>query len=288
MPLSSDLRLMLNLLLGRANLRLDTLTAERSEHNRLAALAAQGYFERPAFPVPPAVAQADSDWVLERVARYRERFASFGRTSTNPVGYSFNNDYFSSPDAEVLYTLLRELRPQVVLEVGSGNSTRVARQAILDGKLATQLIAIDPAPRLAVAHLVDRHLAERIEQSDPAQLAALLAPGDVLFIDSSHALTPGGDVAFLLLELVPRLAPGVFIHLHDIFLPYNYPRELVAGYGAGWSEQYLVQAMLSAGDSFEVLWAGYYAQRTKADFAAHFPQLGARRAASLWLRKRQN
>jgi hypothetical protein len=172
------------------------------------------------------------------------------------------------------------------LEIGSGNSTRVMRQAIRDAGLHTRLVAVDPCPRVEIADFVDEQIAQPVERLPLERLAALLEPGALLFIDSSHEVKAGGDVPFLLLRLLPLLPPGVIVHIHDVFLPYEYPRRWVVEERYAWAEQYLVQAMLAYGERFEVLWAGQYAQRSTPDFAAHFPHATALSAQSLWLRTR--
>jgi hypothetical protein len=109
----------------------------------------------------------------------------------------------------------------------------------------------------------------------------------VLFIDSSHEIRPGNDVIRLFLNVVPRLHNGVVIHIHDIFLPFEYPQEWIVGntLNVNWAEQYLVQALLQGSDHFEVLWPGHFLQRTLPKFSEHFQRETQGIATSLWLRK---
>jgi hypothetical protein len=127
----------------------------------------------------------------------------------------------------------------------------------------------------------------RLEDVPPSELQDLLQPDDILFIDSSHEIRSGNDVVTLFLNVLPRLHSGVVIHVHDIFLPFEYPREWVIQntLNVNWSEQYLVQAMLQGSDQFEVLWPGHFLQRTLPDFASHFGSKPVGIAMSLWLRK---
>jgi len=115
----------------------------------------------------------------------------------------------------------------------------------------------------------------------------VLEAGDILFIDSSHEVRPGNDVVRLFLNIVPRLRSGVVIHVHDIFLPFEYPREWIIEntLNVKWAEQYLLQAMLQASNEFEVLWPGYFLQRTLPGFSNYFHDGAGRFAASFWLRK---
>ncbi|NBV22702.1 MAG: class I SAM-dependent methyltransferase [Proteobacteria bacterium] len=284
-PISTQLKSLLNTGLRPANLKVGTLVAERRETARLDALAAAGYFERPAFPLPACFSAAESHLVFDNLAQHRARFDSFAEQQANEAGYSFANDYFTSPDTEVLYTLVRLLRPGTVLEIGSGNSTRITRQAIRDGGLATKLISIDPYPRHEVAAICDESFREPVESSGARERLLALRAGDILFIDSSHELKVGNDVAYLFCDILPRLPAGVVVHIHDVVLPFDYPAEWIRQNCWAWAEQYLVQTMLAFGDSFAAIWPGYYLQRTRKDFAAHFPHLNGREAYSLWLRK---
>ncbi|MEP6937511.1 MAG: class I SAM-dependent methyltransferase [Chthoniobacterales bacterium] len=284
MAFSTTVKDALNRALSGTNLQLETLTASRREEARIERLKAGGQFDRAVFPVPEAFAKASVSEILSALPQYHARFDTFRNPSANDVGYCFANDYFRAPDAEVFYTLIRTLRPERIIEIGSGNSTRIARQAIRDGELKTHLISIDPQPRSEIDSLADECVRQPVEQTDPALFDTLHA-GDFLFIDSSHEVRIGNDGAFLYGIVMPRVAAGVIVHIHDIFLPYDYPAELFELGALEWNEQYLVQAMVALGGGFEVLWPGYFIQRTRADFASLFPHNGGERAQSLWLRK---
>ena len=284
MGINTRVKLYINQFLKVVNLRLETLTADRMEQRRLRALAQSGYFERPIFPLPPKFERIDYDHILIELQGHRRCIDDLEDPLRNDVGYTFNNEWFSSPDAEILYTLVRGLRPRTICEVGCGYSTKIMRQAINDGQLGTQLISIDPHPRIEIRELVDKFHPQPVETL-PMELLEQLGDGDILFIDSSHEIKTGNDVVFLYLHVIPKLRPGVIIHIHDIFLPFEYPREWIMEEGWRWNEQYLVQALLMFSDVYEVLWAGYYLQRTLKEFASNFPHLNGRTAKSLWLRK---
>jgi Methyltransferase domain len=159
------------------------------------------------------------------------------------------------------------------------------RAAIDDRRLDTRLISIDPLPRRSVAAAAHRVIAEPVEQIGACAVFDSLGPDDVLFIDSSHEIRTGNDVVALLLNILPSLRSGVVVHLHDIFLPYDYPREWIVEHRWQWQEQYLVQAMLQGSDQFAVLWPGHYLQRILAGFSDHFVCSRPGTATSLWLRK---
>lgn len=276
----------LNQLLRTVNLRIETLTKENLEAARLDGLVRAGYFGRPVFPITRPFEVKGDRSVVDALGRYRNRFDDFEDPLRNGVGYTFNNDFFSSPDAEILYTFVREFRPATVVEVGSGHSTKVIRQAIIDGGLGTRLVSVDPQPRAEIRTLADRVYYQPVETPEIKEVLCSLGKGDILFIDSSHEIKTGNDVVFLYLVVLPDLPSGVVIHIHDVFLPYEYPKEWIVEKRRGWNEQYLVQALLMFTDAFEVLWAGHFLQRTRMDFRQYFPHMNGRQAQSLWLRKK--
>lgn len=167
----------------------------------------------------------------------------------------WNQAWFPRLDAAAAYTMMRRLRPDLVVEVGAGHSTRFLARAAADGGLATRIVAIDPAPRADLAGLAAVTLRrEVVQKTDPGVFAAL-CPGDVLSIDSSHILMPGTDVDLLLNDVLPRLAAGVLVHIHDIFLPDAYP---AAWAWRGYNEQQAL-APLIAGGGYAVEWSSRYA-----------------------------
>ena len=176
--------------------------------------------------------------------------------------YHYANGYFESCDAEVAYCMVRHWKPRRIVEIGSGYSTRMLAAALranieVDGVFG-DLITVDPHPeRLPQNGLGDlvTIVPEPIQDVD-ARLFLSLGPDDILFIDSSHVVAVGSDVTRQYLEILPALHPGVLVHVHDIFLPSDYPRQAVLKNFWFWSEQYLLQAFLSFNREFEVLWSG--------------------------------
>ncbi|MGH2853451.1 MAG: class I SAM-dependent methyltransferase [Solirubrobacteraceae bacterium] len=218
-----------------------------------------------------------------------------GSSSTSEPGrFWLRNNSYESVDAETLYAILRQLKPARVHELGSGASTHVIHLAALanarDGKPLEHTV-FDPFPYQAspmgpVPSITAHPL--RAEDLDPARFAALRA-GDVLFVDTTHTVRTGGDVTHIFLEIFPRLAPGVTIHVHDIFLPYEYPRDWVVDQRRAWAEQYLLQAFLACNRDFEVVMPTYALARAAPDalkrvvpsFDPHTVRPGA-----FWIRRR--
>jgi len=197
----------------------------------------------------------------------------------------FTQDWFPRLDAASAYALVRTTRPRRIVEIGSGHSTRFMAQAVLDGALPTEVICIDPQPRASLAGLNVRHVAAVVQQADPA-IFTDLAAGDVLFIDSSHIAMPGTDVDRLVLDVLPRLAAGVLIHIHDVFLPDGYPDEWS---WRGYNEQLLAGALL-LGRGYELVFASHYVARHRPDLIgqgiiARLPLAAGAHETSLWLRK---
>jgi len=267
------------------NMRLDSRTAERAEASRLARRAAAGHFDRPIFPLLRQFRDCDPTAILDEVHKHEERFAKFDAVPAGQ-GFRLDNSYFQSPDAEVLYAMVRLYRPRQIVEVGSGHSTLLMRQAISDGGLATRLTSIDPSPRREVADHADRWIRSCLEDVDDATAWRGLAANDILFVDSSHEVKAGNDVVRLFLTILPALPPGVLVHIHDIFLPYEYPRQWIVENRWTWSEQYLLQALLQDNEQYEVLWCGHYLEKTYPGLLTHFRHWKGSGAGSVWMRKR--
>jgi hypothetical protein len=255
----------------------------RAERERLAAFEASGGLDRPAYALSPGMVDFDPAAMLALFRRHSDDLDRLRDPGRNDTGYAPGNGYFDTPDAEALYLIIRRFAPTRVIEVGCGNSTRVTRQAVTDGGLATTLTAIDPWPRADIADVVDRFEQARLESVDPGLFAELVS-GDILFIDSSHQVRVSNDVAHLFCRILPALASGVVIHVHDVFLPYEYPKRFFYDC-PGWGEQYLLHGVLQGG-GYEMLWPGHYLQRARPDAVAALPFLGQGRAQSLWVRKR--
>lgn len=172
--------------------------------------------------------------------------------------YDPANDQFPPHDAAVLYGMVRHLRPRRMVEVGCGWSTTVAAAAIRDGDVGTALTCIEPYPRAFLRDMADvLTLREAKVEHVPLEVFDALEAGDVCFIDSSHVVKTGSDVVHLFLEVLPRLARGVVVHVHDIFIPEDYPEGWVRN-GFNWNEQYLLQAFLAGHASAEVLVANHW------------------------------
>jgi hypothetical protein len=204
-------------------------------------------------------------------------------------GCRLDQQWFPRLDALAAYAQIRVRKPALIVEVGSGHSTRFMARAIADGELSTTLTCIDPEPRASLAGL---NVAWRrtVFQSAPEEDLRALRSGDVLFIDSSHLLMPGTDVDHLIGHVLPSLPAGVLLHIHDIFLPDGYPQSWT---WRGYNEQSAVAALLQGGGYRLLFSSRYVATRMDARLAMGSSHLEKARvtgdrddlASSLWLEK---
>jgi len=163
---------------------------------------------------------------------------------TNDNEPAWNNGYLPGLDVIALYTFLNEFKPKKYIEIGSGNSTKVARKSIKDNKLDTKIISIDPFPRANIDHLADTVIRKPLENIDDLKFIVNdLEENDILFIDNSHRCLPNSDAMVCFLELLPYLKKGVIVHIHDIYLPYDYPQFMCDRF---YSEQYMLAAFIMA------------------------------------------
>jgi hypothetical protein len=197
---------------------------------------------------------------------------------------------FHGIDALLAYCMVRHFQPRLIIEVGSGFSSLVLGQAAAKSKNST-LICIDPFPgellRKGNSIPALQSLIETKVQDVDVEFFSQLESGDILFIDSSHTVKIGGDVNYLFLEVLPRLNPGVIVHVHDIFFPFEYRRDWVLDEFRFWTEQYLLQAFLTFNSEFEVLLASYYLSRYHEEhLRAAFPNLPRWVGGSFWMRRK--
>ena len=213
------------------------------------------------------------------------------RTSPSDLDFTISNRSFGSGDAEFLYSMIRRLKPSRVFEVGSGNSTKIARLALERNVTETgstcQHVCIEPYEMPWLERLDVQVVRHRVQDIDLGFFRQLES-GDLLFIDSSHIIRPQGDVLFEYLELLPTLASGVYVHIHDIFSPRDYPEEWIRDRVRMWNEQYLLEALLSNSDRYELVAGLNYLKHAEYDRLAEVcPYLTIdREPGSLYLRVR--
>ena len=174
------------------------------------------------------------------------------------IEFDFHNGYFGGFDAAVYYSLIRHLKPQRIIEIGGGYSTAIADKALSSNEKGS-LTCIEPHPeeRLTRAKIRVELMRKRVEEID-VDFFNCLEANDILFIDSSHTVKFGSDVCYEFLEVLPTLHPGVWIHVHDIFFPQDYPVEWLLKRRLALNEQYLLEAFLAFNNDFNVALSNYW------------------------------
>lgn len=216
--------------------------------------------------------------------------APFPHSRSPGFRYYYDNPAYSYGDALSLYTKILDLRPARVVEVGSGYSSALLLDTV-ERELAgsTAITFIEPYPELLKSLMMPgdeercRVLGTGVQAVDLAVFDAL-REGDILFIDSTHVAKLGSDVNFLFFEVLPRLAPGVRIHVHDIFWPFEYPARWIEERRA-WNEAYLLRALLSGSKRYKIEYFSSYMNLFHEDWIReHVPQIAQNPGGHLWMK----
>lgn len=177
------------------------------------------------------------------------------KLETNDIKPTWNNGFLPGLDIVGIYTLFAEYHPKKYIEIGSGNSTKVAFKAKQELNLKTEIISIDPMPRTEIDKLADRIIRKPFEDID-FNILDELQENDILFVDNSHRILPNSDSMVFYLEILPRLKKGVIVHIHDIYLPYDYPQFMCDRF---YSEQYgLAIYLLVNPKKYETILPNYF------------------------------
>jgi len=216
--------------------------------------------------------------------------------TNNPDDFYLNNSCFSYGCAAVLHCMIRKYKPHNIIEIGSGNSSKIIRDAILlnekDTKKPINYTIIDPYSNLNKKSFTKNTIIikEKVEELDP-KFFKILQKNDILFIDSSHVSKIGSDVNFEILEVLPILNKGAFVHFHDVNLPFEYPKVYATNpkFRMFWTESYLLQAFLCCNKDYEiVLPMSYIQQKFDKEFRKAFPSSNKAinyGSGSFWIRK---
>lgn len=214
----------------------------------------------------------------------------FEKTKSDGLRYYYENNFYSYTDAIVLYSMIRHFKPKRIFEIGSGFSSSVmmdSNQRFFNNSI--ELVFIEPYPErlYSLMREDDKQSIMVIEdciQNVDLSLYKNLKKNDMLFIDSSHIVKTGSDVNFILFKILPQLKPGVLVHFHDIFYPFEYPKKWVFG-GFNWNEAYFVRAFLMYNSSFKItLFSDYMHKNHKEVFEA-MPLTKLNTGGNLWIEK---
>jgi hypothetical protein len=257
----------------------------------------QGRISEKRSDAPREVPGIDLD--LDRMVRFwadslarHARETPFPETLAPSHRYHFRAPTFGYGDAIMLRAMLLHYRPRRLIEVGSGWSSACTLDTIDEAKLATELTFIEPYPALLgeVLRDADRSRVEVVEaaiQDVPVARFEALEESDILFIDSTHVVKTGSDVVFELGEILPRLKPGVVIHFHDVFHPFEYPYEWAVIENRSWNELYALRAFLAFNAAFEIVFFNdFFAQLARPVLERDCPLFLKNTGGSLWLRRR--
>ena len=215
----------------------------------------------------------------------------FPEHKTEGQRFFYENPAYSYSDAIFLSCMMRHLRPSQMIEVGSGYSTCVmldTRERYLDN--AMTLTCIEPFPELVRSLLFTGDLESMTIvpsrlQENSLKLFTQLRANDILFIDSTHVSKTGSDVNYLFFDILPALQSGVFVHIHDVFYPFEYPKEWMLE-GRSWNELYLLRSFLQYNDRFSIRLINTYLEHFhEARFAERMPLCLRNRGGSIWLQK---
>ncbi|MAP54811.1 class I SAM-dependent methyltransferase [Altibacter sp.] len=214
----------------------------------------------------------------------------YGAGTQEGLRYRFDNPMYTYTDGIFLYSMLRHLTPKRMIEVGSGYSSSLMLDVNeLFFSNAMELTFIEPYPKRLLDTISEEDasrstLLEKKVQDVPLSFFETLEKGDILFIDSTHVSKCGSDVNYILFDILPVLAPGVFIHFHDIFYPFEYPKGWVYG-GRNWNENYILRAFLMHNETYSIRLFSHYLHQHHSDLFEALPLARKNAGGNLWIEK---
>ena len=199
----------------------------------------------------------DEQLFILNLFQYKNELTAIPDDYVDDLVFHFNNGSFLPGDAEYWYSIIRLRKPALILEIGSGNSTKIAQLAIKKNKQENSTyhcehICIEPYEIPWLEQLDVIVIRSKVEDVDKC-LFNKLKENDILFIDSSHIIRPQGDVLYEFLEILPVLNKGVIVHIHDIFTPKDYPKKWIVDQVRLWNEQYLLEAFLTSNKDWRII-----------------------------------
>jgi hypothetical protein len=229
---------------------------------------------------------------LELVKQFENYYAEipFSANKTDGFRYYFENVFYSYCDGINLYSVMRHFKPNNIIEVGSGYTSALmldVNNKFFDNKI--KLSFIEPYTERLDSLLTDADQKNTEILRKPVQKIApeyfdKLGANDILFIDSTHVSKTGSDVNYLFFEILPRLASGVIVHVHDVYYPFEYPEEMI-NRGIFWNEDYLLRAFLTNNNQFEILLFADYLHKHHSAVYKNMPLVYKNSGANIWLRK---
>ena len=188
---------------------------------------------------------------------YKKELENLNLKNNSPnFNFNIDNNFFEAGDAEIYYQMIRYHKPKKIIEIGSGQSSLIAMEAINNNKqidnFITELTCIEPFENKWLEKNDIRVIRKKVEEID-TDIFTDLSKGDILFIDSSHVIKPQGDIVKIFLEILPKLKSGVIIHIHDIFSPRDYLENWLKIENRFFNEQYLLEGMLDNSSRYKIM-----------------------------------
>lgn len=227
---------------------------------------------------------------IKEISKYYSALP-FKTQKREDLRYYFENDFFSYSDGIVLFMMINHIKPKRIIEVGSGFSSALildTNDLCFNGEM--ELISIEPYPERLYSLIRDddrsryKVIEKRVQDVDK-EIFKQLDSNDILFIDSTHVSKTGSDVNFILFEVLPILKSGVLIHFHDVFYPFEYPKDWVFG-GRNWNENYLLRAFLISNNEFKIYLFVHYLHLLYKESFENMPLTYKNTGGSLWLTKK--
>ncbi|GAA6767913.1 class I SAM-dependent methyltransferase [Flavobacterium sp. CGRL1] len=228
--------------------------------------------------------------LIRKFVQYYEEIP-FKPEKQNKFRYYFENDYYSYTDSIILYSFIRHFKPKRIIEIGSGFSSAImldTNEFFFNNEI--DLTFIDPYAERLLSLITQEDLKRvKLIESDvqliPLDVFKELQSGDILFVDSTHVTKTGSDVNYILFEILPTLNSGVLIHFHDIFYPFEYPKEWVYK-GYSWNEDYILKAFLMYNDKFEIKSFSEYLHKHHKEVFEKLPLSYLNFGGNLWIEKK--
>jgi len=228
--------------------------------------------------------------LLQQLEKYYAELP-FTPEKQEKIRYQFKNGSYSYTDGIILYSMIRQFEPKQIIEIGSGYSSTVmldTNELFFDNQI--NLTFIEPYPDRLYSLMKEGDTKKStIIVSDVQQVSLAvfekLNSGDILFIDSTHVSKTGSDVNYILFEILPVVKKGVIIHFHDVFYPFEYPKEWVFQ-GRNWNEDYILRAFLMYNEKFEIKLFSEYLHKHHMDVFKEMPLCYKNPGGNLWIEKK--
>lgn len=230
---------------------------------------------------------------IKLVQQFTKYYAAlpFKSEKQEKLRYQFGNGSYSYTDGIVLYSMIRHFEPKRIIEIGSGYSSMVmldTNELFFDNQINLTFIEPFPERLYSLMKEDDKKITAVVEsevQLIPLDVFEKLQAGDILFVDSTHVSKTGSDVNYILFEILPVLNSGVLIHFHDVFYPFEYPKEWVFQ-GRNWNEDYILKAFLMYNEKFEIKLFSEYLYKHHKNVFKDMPLCYNNTGGNLWLEKK--